>query len=84
MMRKEIQVRIPNGMDASPVALLVQTANKFKSTVYLEYGHARVNAKSIMGMMSLRMDYETRVTVEVEGEDEAEAMSAMEAFLSKR
>lgn len=84
MMRKEIQVRIPNGMDASPVALLVQTANKFKSTIYLEYGHARVNAKSIMGMMSLGMDYEARVMVEVEGEDEEEAMSAMEAFLSKR
>ena len=64
--------------------LLVQTENKFKSDIYLEYGQAKVNAKSIMGMMSLRMDYETRVTVEVEGEDEAEAMSAMEAFLSKR
>lgn len=63
---------------------MVQTANKFKSDIYLEYGQAKVNAKSIMGMMSLRMDYETRVTVEVEGEDEAEAMSAMEAFLSKR
>lgn len=84
MTRKEIQVRIPDGMDASPVALLVQTASRFKSTIYLEYGHARVNAKSIMGLMSLRMDYEARVTVEVEGEDEDEAMAAMEAFLSRQ
>ena len=84
MIRKEIEVRIPNDMDASPVALLVQTASRFQSTIYLEYEQTRVNAKSIMGMMSLRVDYETRVIVEVEGEDEEEAMADMEAFLSKR
>ncbi len=84
MIRKEIQVRIPNGMDTSPVALLVQTASRFQSAIYLEYEPARVNAKSIMGMMSLRVDYEAKVIVEVAGEDEEEAMADMEAFLSKQ
>ena len=82
MRKKEVWVRIPNGMEASPVALLVQTANKFKSSIYLEYGNARVNAKSIMGMLSLRVDYEEKIVVEVEGEDEEEALKAMEAFLT--
>ena len=84
MIRKEVQVRIPNDMDTSPVALLVQTANRFASSIYLEYEQTRVNAKSIMGMMSLRVDYEARVVVETAGEDEKEAMADMEAFLSRR
>ena len=45
MIRKEVQVRIPNDMDTSPVALLVQTANRFASSIYLEYEQTRVNAK---------------------------------------
>lgn len=84
MIRKEIQVRIPNDMDTSPIALLVQTANRFKSTIYLEYEQTRVNAKSIMGMMSLGVDYEAKVILEVAGEDEDEAIADMEAFLSRR
>lgn len=83
MMREEIQVKIPSGMEASPVALLVQTANRYASRIYLEYDNVRVNAKSIMGMMSLGVDYEERVTVETEGEDEAAAMEAMKQFLSQ-
>ncbi len=82
MIRKEIQVRLPNGMEASPIALLVQTASRFQSSVYLEYANARVNAKSIMGMMSLQVDYEEKIIVEISGEDEAEAMEAMEKFLN--
>lgn len=84
MIRKEIQVRIPNDMDTSPIALLVQTANQFKSAIYLEYEQTRVNAKSIMGMMSLGVDYEAKVILEVAGEDEDEAIADMEAFLSRR
>ena len=83
MMREESQVKIPSGMEASPVALLVQTANRYASRIYLEYDNVRVNAKSIMGMMSLGVDYEERVTVETEGEDEAAAMEAMKQFLSQ-
>lgn len=83
MIRREIQVRIPKGMEASPIALLVQTANRYQSSVYLEYENARVNAKSIMGLMSLGVDYEEKVIVEVSGEDEAEAIEAMEKFLTR-
>ena len=75
MIRREIQVQIPNGMEASPIALLVQTASKFESSIY--------NAKSIMGMMSIRVDYEEKITLEVDGKDEAEAMESMAKFLSR-
>ncbi len=83
MIRREIQVQIPNGMEASPIALLIQTASKFKSNIYLEYGSVRVNAKSIMGMMSIGADYEEKITLEVDGEDEAEAIESMVNFLSR-
>lgn len=84
MIKREVWVRIPNGMEASPVALLVQTANQFASSIYLEYGSVRVNAKSIMGMLSLQVDYEEKIIVEVDGPDEVKALNAMEAFLTGR
>lgn len=82
MISREIQIRIPNGMDASPVAFLVQTANKFKSNIYLEAGNKTVNAKSIMGMMSVGMNYEDKIKITADGDDEEEAVIAIEKFLS--
>ena len=68
---------------ASPIALLVQTANRFSSSIYIESGDKKVNVKSIMGMMSLAMNYEDMVTVVTEGEDEKEALDTLEQFLSE-
>ena len=56
MSSKEITIRLENGLEARPVAMLVQVASKYDSSVYLEAGDKRVNAKSIMGMMSLGLD----------------------------
>lgn len=84
MISREIQIRIPSGMEASPVALLVQTANKFKSSIYLETDSKKVNAKSIMGMMSVAMNYEDRITITADGEDEETAILAIEDFLSHK
>ena len=53
MIRKEITIQLDSGLDTRPVALLVQVASQFKSDIHLESGIARVNAKSIMGMMTL-------------------------------
>ena len=54
------------------------------SSIYLENGEKRVNAKSIMGMMSLGLDAGEKVTVSVEGADEEEAMKGIEEYLSKK
>ena len=83
MLKKEVTIKFVNGVEASPIALLVQTANRFSSSIYIESGDKKVNVKSIMGMMSLAMNYEDMVTVVTEGEDEKEALDTLEQFLSE-
>ena len=56
MREKEIEIGLETGLEARPVALLVQIASQFESDIYIESGNKRVNAKSIMGMMSLGLD----------------------------
>lgn len=82
MLSKEITIRLENGLEARPVALLVQVASQYESSVYLETQNKKVNAKSIMGMMSLGLDIGEKVTVVVEGADEAAAIEGIEKYLS--
>lgn len=84
MINKEITIRLENGLEARPVALLVQVASQFDSSVYLETGDKKVNAKSIMGMMSLGLDIGEKVNVIVEGADEKAALEGIENYLSGR
>ena len=83
MLKKTITIGLSSGLEARPVAMLVQIASQFDSQIYVENNNARVNAKSIMGMMSLAMNYEDMVTVVTEGEDEKEALDTLEQFLSE-
>ncbi|MBP5413690.1 MAG: HPr family phosphocarrier protein [Lachnospiraceae bacterium] len=82
MINKEITIRLENGLEARPVALLVQVASQYDSSVYLETGDKRVNAKSIMGMMSLGLDLGEKVNVVVDGVDENDALTGIENYLS--
>ena len=82
MIQKSIQIKLEEGLEARPVAMLVQVASQFESTIYLETNDKRVNAKSIMGMMSLRADVGEEVTVVCEGEDEEAATVGVEKFLA--
>lgn len=80
-MKKTVEVQMGAGMEARPIALMVQTANQFSSHIYLEMNQKRVNAKSIMGMMSLVLTNGATVTINAEGTDEVEAVNALERFL---
>ncbi len=82
MISKEITIRLENGLEARPVAMLVQVASQFDSTIYLEAGEKKVNAKSIMGMMSLGLDTGEKVTAVIEGSDEDAALEGIEKYLS--
>lgn len=82
MISKEITIRLENGLEARPVAMLVQVASQFDSSIYLEAGEKKVNAKSIMGMMSLGLDTGEKVTAIVEGSDEDAALEGIEKYLS--
>ena len=84
MTKREITVRLDGGLETRPVALLVQMASQFQSEVYVESENRRVNAKSIMGMMTLGLDAGAEVTVLTDGSDEKEAMERIEAYLTRR
>jgi len=81
MIKKEAVIRLENGLEARPIALLVQVASQFDSTIYLEYGEKRVNAKSIMGMMTLVLVAGDKVTVTADGADEDKATDAIVTYL---
>ena len=82
-MRKAVTVQMDTSMESTPVAHLVSLANQFRSRVYFEMDTKKVNAKSIMGMMSLVLLPGTIVTVDAEGDDEEKAVESIENFLSK-
>jgi catabolite repression HPr-like protein len=82
MTKKTISINLESGLEASPIALLVQEASKYESRIYLETESKKVNAKRIMGMMSLGLDSGEELTVSAEGEDEENAIAGIEAFLS--
>jgi len=81
MISKKIVIKIPTGLEARPVALLVQVASQYESNVYVECEEKKVNAKSIMGMMSLGLPAGEEVNVIVDGSDEEVAMENIEKYL---
>ena len=83
MLRKSILINRPHGLGGRPIAELVQVASKYESRVYLEHGSRKVNAKSIMGMMSLEAVSGEQVEVMIDGNDEENAMKEIAAFLCK-
>ncbi len=82
MTKKNIQIKIESGLEARPVALLVQEASKYESSIYIECEGKKVNAKSIMGMMSLGLNSGEELVVLAEGADEQLAVDNIEKFLS--
>ena len=75
MIQKSIQIKLETGLEARPEAMLVQVASQFESTVYLGSDNKKVNAKSIMGMMSMGLDSGAEVIVTADGVDEEEAVA---------
>ena len=73
-----------NSSEAKPVAMLVQVASQYESTIYLETGSKRVNAKSIMGMMTLALMEGMDILVEADGNDETAAVSEIEKYLNNQ
>ena len=82
MIKKPITIQIPSGLEARPVAVFVQVASQYESTIYVEVDDKKVNAKSIMGMMSLGLDNGETLTVVADGSDESVAVAHIERFLS--
>ena len=84
MLKKVITIEGQEGSEAKPVAMLVQVASQYESTIYLETGSKRVNAKSIMGMMTLALMEGMDIMVEADGNDETAAVSEIEKYLNNQ
>ena len=82
MIKKTITVRL--GLVARPVAMLVQVASQYDSRIQIESKERRVNAKSIMGMMTLGLNAGESIVVSAEGSDEEAALAGIEAYLSNK
>lgn len=81
MISKKMTVNITADPEERPVAMLVQIASQFESKIYLEAQDKKINAKSIMGMMSLGLKKGEDVVVEAIGADEVAAVSKLEKYL---
>ncbi|WP_379970446.1 HPr family phosphocarrier protein [Ectobacillus sp. sgz5001026] len=83
MVNKQVTVALKTGLQARPAALFVQEANRFHSDVYVEKGSKKINAKSIMGIMSLAVGSGSIITISADGSDEVEALEALVKFVEK-
>ena len=82
MKKTEVVVNVKDDRDISPIAFLVQIASRFESKIYIDHDNKHVNAKSIMGMMSLDVENGTLLSLSADGEDEDEALDKIGEFLT--
>ena len=80
MIEKNVEVNLVES-GARPIAKLVQIASQYQSRVSIRQNSKTVNAKSIMGMMTLGLALGQSLDVEIEGEDEKDAMYSIEQYL---
>lgn len=81
MVSKTIKINLAADAEARPVAVLVQKASLFDSTIYIQADEKKINAKSIMGMMSLGLEQDKEVVVTADGADEVSAVEELVEYL---
>lgn len=81
MAEKIVEVKIKPGLQARQAALFVQEANRFSADIFIEKDNRKVNAKSIMGIMSLAIAEGTNITLVAEGVDEDQAIISLGKFI---
>ena len=84
MTKAEVTIKNRAGIHARPAALIVQVANKFDSEIFMEKNGSKINAKSIMGIITLGAAYNTNLLVMAEGEDEEAAVAAIVRLFENR
>ncbi|MBO4731477.1 MAG: HPr family phosphocarrier protein [Spirochaetaceae bacterium] len=84
MVEKIVIVKNRAGIHARPAALIAQTANKFSSEVLIEKDNTVINAKSIMGVITMAAGYQTALTIRAEGSDAEAAVNALEALFENK
>ena len=83
MYNKEVIVRCESGLHNKQATYFVQKANEFESSIWLQSGERKMNAKSLLGIMSLGIITGAAVTLSATGVDEEAAVNALEALLQR-
>ncbi|MBQ3480847.1 MAG: HPr family phosphocarrier protein [Oscillospiraceae bacterium] len=81
MISKEVVINNQVGLHARPATFFIQKANEFKSSIWVEKEDRRVNAKSLLGVLSLGIVKGTVVTLIADGADEDEAIATLSALI---
>ncbi len=81
MLSKTVVVQNQVGLHARPATFFIQKSNEFKSSIWIEKDERRVNAKSLLGVLSLGITKGTEIEIIADGVDEEEAINALEALI---
>lgn len=81
MTSANVKIMHDDGLNARPAALFVQVSSKFNSRIWVQIGSKKVNAKSIMGIMSLGVVSDDEITILAEGNDEDEAIDSLKELI---
>lgn len=84
LISKELEVLNRAGIHARPASEIAKTASSFRSDIFFIKENMKINAKSIMGVITLGATYKTKILCTCSGEDEAEAMAALESLFERR
>lgn len=81
MLTKEVTINNQVGLHARPATFFIQKANEFKSTIWIEKDDRKVNAKSLLGVLSLGIVKGTTIAITADGGDEKEAIATLESLI---
>ncbi len=84
MKTRTVKILNRAGIHARPASILVQVAQKYESSIWLEKGTAKINAKSIMNILTLGATYKSDLVIRAEGEDEEDAVIAIAALFDNK
>lgn len=82
MFTKEVIIESSSGLDSKFAAMLIQKASRFKSSIWIEKEERKANAKSLLGVLSLRIEEGSKIRILAEGEDEEVAVNELNDYLS--
>ena len=82
MISRNITIKNSVGLYARPATFFIQKANTYKSSIWMQKDDRRVNAKSLLGVLSLALSGGSTVNLIADGPDEAEAISGLELLVS--
>ncbi|MFQ3544868.1 HPr family phosphocarrier protein [Halobacillus rhizosphaerae] len=84
MIERSLEVELETGLQARPAAQFVQQANRFVADIFIEKDKKRINAKSIMGLMSLAVGHGEEIMIIADGTDEETAMEELTDFIKEK